>query len=306
MFDRNYFKKILVPIITPFNSDQSVDYDALLSVADKLINDMKADSLILTGTTGEFFTMNYEERAKVYSLMMDTFGKRIPLIAGTGAASTGEAVALSRKAEELGYELVMVLAPYYTKPSQQEIFQHFKRVSDEIGINMIIYNMPIFAGVNIEPETVVPLSRIKNIVGIKEEAELNPKQITVFINVTEEDFVIYCGDDTMILEAYAQGGEGRIGGVVSGGSHLIGDRIRSMIESFIAGNLEQAAHMQQSFFPLFRALSPGDRTNPVSLLKDAMNMIGYNAGIPRLPLTPGTDKEKADLRGVMRELGILE
>jgi 4-hydroxy-tetrahydrodipicolinate synthase len=306
MFDRNYYRKILVPIITPFKSDQSVDFDALVSVAEKLMNDKKADSLIITGTTGEFFTMNYEERTKVYRLMMEKFGKRIPLIAGTGAASTGEAIALSRKAEELGYELVMVLAPYYTKPSQQEILQHFKRVSDEIGINMIMYNIPIFAGVNIEPETVAPLSMIKNIVGIKEEAELNPKQITAFINVTEEDFVVYCGDDTMILEAYAQGGESRIGGVVSGGSHLIGDRIRIMIEDFIAGKLEQAAYMQQSFFQLFRVLSPGDRTNPVSLLKDAMNMIGYNAGIPRLPLIPGTKEEKDDLRKVMKDLGILE
>jgi 4-hydroxy-tetrahydrodipicolinate synthase len=283
-----------------------VDYDAYVSVAEKLIDDGKADSLILTGTTGEFFTMTYEERTNVYRLMMDTFGKRIPLIAGTGAASTVEAIALSRVAEELGYELVMVLSPYYTKPSQFEILQHFKRISDEIRINLIMYNIPIFAGVNIEPETVATLSRIRNIVGIKEEAELNPKQITAFINGTGEDFIVYCGDDTMVLEAYAQGGESRIGGVVSGGSHLIGDRIRSMIESFIAGNVEQAAHTQQLFFPLFRAMSPGDRTNPVSLLKDAMNMTGYRAGIPRLPLTPGTEKEKDDLRKVMKGLGILD
>jgi len=305
MFDREYFGKILVPMITPFAEDQGVDYKALVSVAEKLVADKKADSLILTGTTGEFFTMDYDERVRVFDIVKREMGNRVPLIAGTGAASTREAIALSKKAEELGYSLVMVLAPYYTKPSQEEIYWHFRRISVEIGVDMIMYNIPIFTGVNIEPDTVARLSEIENIVGIKEEAELNPKQVTAFINLTPEDFMIYCGDDTMILESYAQGGEERIGGVVSGGAHLIGDRIRNMIEAFLAGKISEAAFMQRSFFSLFRALSPGDRTNPVSLLKDAMAMIGYNAGIPRLPLSPGTPEEKAALRIIMARMNLL-
>jgi len=305
MFSKERYGKILVPMITPFKQDQSVDYDAAVSVAEKLVADKKADSLILTGTTGEFFTMTCDERVKVFEVVKGAVGGKIPLIAGTGAASTMEAIALSRKAEDLGYELVMVLSPYYTKPSQKELCNHFRTVAASIKIDMIMYNIPIFCGVNIDPATVAELAETDNIVGIKEEAEINPKQITAYLNATGENFIIYCGDDAMILEAFAQGGDKRIGGVVSGGSHLIGDRLRNMIETFLEGNIEEAARMQQAFLPLFRSLSPGDRSNPACLLKDAMRMIGYNAGIPRLPLTPGTEEEIAGVKKVMKALNIV-
>ncbi len=305
MFNKDYYGKILVPMVTPFKDDQNIDYDASISIAEKLIEENKADSLILTGTTGEFFTMNFEERIKIFETMKNAVGDKIPLIAGTGSASTIETIALSKKAKELGYKLVMIVTPYYTKPSQVEIYNHFKKVAEEIRINMIMYNIPIFTGVNINPETVANLSKIENIVGIKEEAELSPKQITEYINVTPEDFIIYCGDDTMILEAYTQGGGKRIGGVVSGGSHLIGEQLRHMIEIFLEGKVDQAAKMQQSFLPLFRALSPNDRTNPICILKDAMKMIGYNAGIPRLPLCPGTKGEIAEIKRIMSKLKII-
>ena len=144
-----------------------------------------------------------------------------------------------------------------------------------------------------------------NVAGIKEEAELNPKQISAYLNATPDDFIVYCGDDTMVIEAFAQGGLERIGGVVSGGSHLIGERIRDMIESFIRGEVQKAAEMQRSFFRLFRILGQNNRTNPVALLKEAMKMIGYNAGIPRLPLSPGTEAEIARVRKVMEELSII-
>jgi 4-hydroxy-tetrahydrodipicolinate synthase len=305
MFNKDNYGKILVPMITPFKQDQNVDYDAAVSVAQKLVDEKKADTLILTGTTGEFFTMSVDERAKVFEVVKNAVGDKIPLVAGTGCASTRETVLLSGKAEDLGYELVMVLSPYYTKPSQKELYNHFKTVAASIKIDMIMYNIPIFCGVNINPETVAKLAKIDNIVGIKEEAELNPKQMTDYINVTPDDFIIYCGDDVMILEAFAQGGQKRMGGVVSGGSHLIGDRLRHMIEIFLAGEIEEAAKMQQAFLPLFRSLSLGGRTNPVCLLKDAMKMIGYNAGIPRLPLMPGTEQEVAEVKKVMKALNIV-
>jgi 4-hydroxy-tetrahydrodipicolinate synthase len=305
MFDKDHYGKILIPMVTPFKKDQSVDYGAAVSVAEKLVEQKKADSLILTGTTGEFFTMNSDERVKVFEVVKEAVGGKIPLIAGTGSASTIEAIALSKKAEELGYDLVMVVSPYYTKPGQKELHNHFKTVAGEIKINMIMYNIPIFTGVNIGPDIVAELAKIPNIVGIKEEAEINPKQMSEFISRTPEDFIIYCGDDVMILEAFAQGGEKRIGGVVSGGSHLIGDRLRHMIEIFLEGKIEEAARMQQEFLPLFRVLSPGDRSNPCCLLKDAMRMIGYDAGIPRLPLMPGTKEEIADAEKVMKQLKII-
>ena len=305
MFNKDYYGKILVPMVTPFKEDQGVDYDAAASVAEKLVKDKKADSIILTGTTGEFFSMNFDERAKIFECVKNAVGDKIPLIAGTAVVSTAETIELSKKAEELGYDLVMVVSPYYTRPSQKELYNHFKKIAEEIEIDLILYNIPLFTGVNINPETVAELAKIPNIVGIKEEAEINPKQITEFINRTPEDFIIYCGDDAMILEAFAEGGEKRMGGIVSGGSHLIGDRLRYMIEIFLEGKIEEASRMQQKFLPLFRAFSPGDRSNPACLLKDAMRMIGYNAGIPRLPLMPGTKEEIAEVEKIMRKLNII-
>jgi len=305
MFKKENYGKILIPMVTPFKEDQSVDYDAAVSIAEKLIAENRADTLILTGTTGEFFTMDVNERVTFFEVVKNAVGDKIPIAAGTGSASTVEAIALSKKAEALGFELVMVVAPYYTKPNQKEIYNHFERIASEISIDMILYNIPIFCGVNIDPETVAELAKIQNIVGIKEEAELNPKQISMYINATSEDFILYCGDDTMIIEAFAQGGSSRIGGIVSGQAHLIGDRLRQMIEGFLEGKIEETARMQQKFLPLFKAMTVNGRSNPVSLLKEAMKLIGSNAGIPRLPLIPGTEEEIADIRRIMTDLKIL-
>jgi len=305
MFDKDHYGKILVPMVTPFKEDQSVDYGAAVSVAERLVEDNKADSIILSGTTGEFFSMTCEERLRLFDVVKNAVGNKVPLIAGTAMISTAETISLSKKTEELGYDMVMVVSPYYTRPSQKELYNHFKEVAGAIGINMILYNLPIFAGVNLDPQTVAELAKIDNIVGIKEEAEINPKQMTAFLNVTPESFIVYSGDDTMVLEAYAQGGEKRIGGIVSGGSHLIGDQLRDMIDKFLSGKVQEAAKMQQRFLPLFRSLSPGDRSNPACLLKDAMRLVGYNAGWPRLPLLPGTEEEIAGVRKRMEELNIL-
>ncbi|MTI58764.1 MAG: 4-hydroxy-tetrahydrodipicolinate synthase [Firmicutes bacterium] len=305
MFDKNKYGKVLVPMVTPFKENQNVDYEAAVSIAERLISEKKADSIILTGTTGEFFTMNFQERVRLFETIKEAVGDKIPLIAGTGCASTVETIALSKKAEELGFEVVMVVAPYYTKPNQKQLYNHYKMLSDEVSISIMLYNIPIFTGVNLNPETVAELAKIDNIVAIKDEAELNVKQITEFINVTPNDFIIYNGDDTMIIETYAQGGKDRIGGVVSGQAHLIGDRIRDMIDFFLAGEVQKAAEMQQSFLPLFRIMGQNNRLNPVALLKDAMRMIGYNSGFPRLPLTPGAEAEKAEVKIMMEKLNIL-
>ena len=305
MFDKDHYGKILVPMITPFKEDQSIDFEAMVGIAEKLIDGNKADSIILTGTMGEFFSMTFEERVRIFEVVKEAVGDRIPLIAGTGFYSTSETIRLSRKAEELGYDLLMIVTPYYINPGQKEIYSHFKRIAGEVGINIILYNIPRFAGVNISPETAAELSRIENIVGIKEEAERNPKQVTAFINATPDDFIIYCGGTTMVLEVFAQGGGTRIGGIVSGAAHLIGDRLRDMINKFLSGQVEEAARMQQRFLPLFRSFGLGERGNPISLLKEVMKLAGFHAGLPRLPLLPGTDEEIAELRKTMEELNIL-
>jgi len=305
MFNKEKYGKILTPIITPFKEDQSVDYEAAAALAKKLVEDNIADTIVVGGTTGEFFTMSFEERVKLFKVVKDAVGVKIPIIPGVGTTSTIETIALAKKAEELGFESVMVVSPYYTKPSQEQLYLHFKTVAESININIMVYNIPIFAGVNVNPETLAKLAEIENIVAIKEEAELNPKQMTDFINSTPDDFIIYCGDDTMVLEAYAQGGIERIGGIVSGASHIIGIQLRKMIEMFNEGNVQEAAKMQQKYLPLFRIMGQNGRFNPCALIKEAMKMVGYNAGIPRLPLTPGTEEEIAEVRKVMKELNII-
>jgi len=305
MFDKEKYGKILTPMVTPFKEDQSVDYEAAASIAKKLIEDKMADTIVIGGTTGEFFTMNFKERVKLFQVVKEAVGDKIPLIPGVGATSTKETIELAKKAEELGFDAVMVVSPYYTKPTQSQLYIHFKKVAESVNINIMVYNIPIFTGVNVNPETLSKLAEIENVVAIKEEAELNPKQMTEFINSTPDDFIIYCGDDSMVLEAYAQGGTKRIGGIISGASHIIGIQLRKMIEMFNEGNVQEAAEMQQKFLPLFRIMGQNGRFNPCALIKEAMKMVGYKAGIPRLPLTPGTEEEIAEVKRVMKELNII-
>ena len=305
MYNKERYGKILTPMVTPFKQDQSVDYVAAASIAKKLVKDQISDTIVIGGTTGEFFTMSFEERVELFKVVKKAVNGQIPLIPGVGTTSTIETIALAGKAEELGFDAVMVVSPYYTKPSQEQLYLHFKKVAESVNINIMIYNIPIFAGVNVNSGTLAKLAQIKNIVAVKEEAELNPKQMTDYINVTPDDFIIYCGDDTMILEAYAQGGEKRIGGIISGMSHIIGKSLKKMIEMFIGGNIQEAAKMQQKFLPLFRIMGQNGRFNPCALIKEAMKMVGFNSGIPRLPLTPGTAEEIAEIRKVMENLNIL-
>jgi 4-hydroxy-tetrahydrodipicolinate synthase len=304
MYSKEKYGKILVPMVTPFKENGDVDYDAIVQLGKMLLERKWADTLILTGTTGEFFTMTAEERIKVFETAYMHFSNKIPLIAGVGCTSTRETILLAKAAQDLGYELVMAVAPYYTKPSQYELLNHYKELAAAVKIDILIYNIPIFTGVNVSPATVSELAKIPNIVGIKEEAELNAKQITEFLNATPDDFIVYNGDDTMVLESFVQGYE-RIGGVISGGSQVAGDQIRKMIDLLHEGKVQEASKIQRKLLPLFRVMGQGGRTNPVCLLKDAMRMLGYPAGFPRHPLLPGTPEEVAKVRDVMVKVGVL-
>lgn len=304
-FNQEKYGRILIPMVTPFKEDQSVDPDKARALARFLVDSGRADTLILCGTTGEFATMTFDERVELFELIMDAAGNKIPLIAGVGCASTIETIRLAEKAVNMGYETVMVIAPYFSKPNQEQIYAHFRLIAASVKANVLLYNIPIFTGVNIDPGTLSRLAEIDNIVAIKDEAELNPKQITAYLNATPEDFIIYNGDDTMILETFAQGGGKRIGGVVSGASHLLGRQIREMIEDFLSGEVQKAADMQRRIFPLLRIMGQNNRTNPVALWKEAMKLGGLDAGIPRLPFTKGTQKEIAEIEKVMHTLGLI-
>lgn len=161
MLQKERYGRRLVPVVTPFKDDMSVDYDAMVKIGEILLERDYADSFILTGTTGEFFTLTIEERVKIFEVMQKAFGGRVEIIPGTGTASTMQTIELTRIAQKMGFDLVMIVAPYYTKPSQLEIINHFETIADAVDVDILLYNIPIFTGVNIEPESLRRLAKKK-------------------------------------------------------------------------------------------------------------------------------------------------
>lgn len=294
--------RVLVPLITPFDENEEINYEALEKLVSFIIEHKYADSLIVTGTTGEFYALSYQERVDVLRFVKKLVGDRVPLIAGTGAASTREAVALTKQAEELGYECAMVVNPYYQKATQEGLYIHFRAVAESTGLPIMLYNIPLFTGVNLEASTFARLVTIPNIKAIKEEAGINPTQMTDFATVAPPDFSLYCGDDTMVLQTIPQGAVG----VVSGGSHIVGDLMSQMISAYMEGNVKKASELYFTMMPLFRALNQNARVNPIPLLKDAIRLhTGIDVGRPRRPSLGATPEEEAELRKVLEGLGKL-
>ncbi len=298
------FGRVLLPLITVFKDDLSVDYALTRKVARFVVGHKLCDSVIVSGTTGEFYALSRDERAQLFVEVKKELGDSIPLIAGTGSAFTNETIELTKVAQEVGYNAAMVVAPYYSHPEQDGIYEHFRAVAASTRLPVMIYNIPLFAGVNITPQTVGRLSEIENIVAIKDEAGLNPLQATMFLKESRWRLAVYSGDDTMVLQVLIQGGVG----VVSGGAHVAGDIIKSMIEDFLAGHNAGATtkyHRLMEVFEAFHGKSPR-RTNPTPLVKAAFEMIsGLPTSTPRPPLTAATDGERALLRTALRKLGRL-
>lgn len=293
---------ILIPMVTPFKpGSEDVDYELAAQMASELASSDYCDTLIVTGTTGEFNTMLHEERVELMRVVKEAVAGRCQLVAGTGAASTREAVMLTQAAEKLGYETCMVVAPYYCKPTQEGIYQHFKRVAESTSMNVMLYNIPIFTGVNVDPVTVGRLSKIDNIVGIKDEAGLNPTQMTEYRRATYPEFTIYNGDDIMVLCGLVQGAAG----VVSGGAHLIGPKMRKMINAFVAGDMQTASEIHHELDPLFKSFTPNGRVNPMPVLRAALEMAGMPVGPARMPLDQASEEEKAGVRKQLERLGVI-
>ena len=294
---------IVAPLLTPFYRDSGeVNYDMAKQLTEHLISDNLCDSIIVGGSTGEFSTMSYEERVKMLHTVKEACANRIPLVAGTGAPSTREAIALTQEAEKMGYDAVLVVGPYYCNPTQEGIYEHFKAIAESTNLPILLYNIPIFTNLNIKPETVGRLSKIPNIVGIKDEAGLNPTQMTEYRLATYPEFVIYNGDDIMILCGLAQGAAG----VVSGGAHVIGHIIRKMINAFVDGRIEEAKKIHYEIYPFFKGVCQNGRINPQPILKEAVALCGYDLGYARQPLDHETPEEIEYIRQQLLRLGVLE
>ncbi|HHY09464.1 MAG TPA: 4-hydroxy-tetrahydrodipicolinate synthase [Firmicutes bacterium] len=287
--------QLITAMVTPMHKDGKVNYVQAVELA-KRLGENGSDGVVLSGTTGESPTLTFEEKAKLYGEVTDALGGQIEIIAGTGSYNTAETIALTKAAENAGVDGIMLVTPYYNRPSQEGLYEHFKAVAAETPLPIMIYNVPGRTGVNILPETVARLAEIENIVAIK-EASGNLEQVSVLKTLVPEEFLIYSGDDSLTLPILAVGGAG----IVSVVSHLVGREIKAMITAFCAGKTEEALDIHLKLMPLFKAMFL--TTNPVPV-KRALELVGVETGPVRLPLVDLTKEEVQTIKEVLLQVGL--
>ena len=290
------FGRVITAMVTPFNSDFTINYELAGKMARHLIQS-GSDGLVIAGTTGEGPTLTREEKIELYRVVVDEVGGRAPVIANTGGNSTSESTALSLAAQNIGVDGVMLVVPYYNKPSQEGLYQHFKAVSESIGLPMVIYNVPGRTSANILPQTIQRLAQLSNIVAIKEACG-NMDQVSELRRLMPDDFAIYSGDDSLLLPILALGGKG----VISVASHLAGERMQDLIDAFHSGNTTLAAEIHLELYPFLKGMFV--TVNPVPI-KCALNLTGWLVGRPRLPLVEATENEKEYIRSLLKDLQLL-
>ncbi len=284
------FGQVLTAMVTPFDQNGDVDFNATRTLVNYLIEN-GTDGIVVAGTTGESPTLTTEEKVALFKLVVDAVNRRVPVIAGTGSNNTRASISLTKQAEEAGVDGIMLVAPYYNKPSQEGLFQHFKAIADTTPLPIMLYNIPGRSVVNMSAETIVRLSQIPNIVAVK-EASGNLDAMAEIISQAPSDFTLYSGDDGLTLPVLAIGGAG----VVSVASHVIGNEMQEMINQFKNGHVQEAANSHRRLLPMMKALFAAPNPAPV---KAALNMNGVKVGGLRLPLLPLSDEEKNALQAVL-------
>ena len=287
--------RLITAMVTPFKEDGSVDYEQAKRLALALL-DSGSDGLVVVGTTGESPTLIRKEEYRLFSEIKSVIGGRGSVIAGTGSNSTAEAIEATREAESIGVDACLLVVPYYNKPTQQGLYEHFKAVAQSTSLPCIPYNVPSRTIVSLSADTAIRLSHIDNIVGIK-EASGNLEEISRIIDDTGDDFTVWSGNDSDTLPIMALGGYG----VISVASHLVGRQIREMLNCFSSGQTDKAAAIHRRLLPLVNALFA--ISNPVPL-KYALNHIGFRVGKPRLPLIESDEKTAALIREALKNYQI--
>lgn len=286
------FKGCGTAICTPFDEKGEVNYDVFEKFIEFQIEN-KVDSIIVCGTTGESATMSVDEKKEVIEFVVKKVNKRIPVIAGTGSNNTIEAVNMTKYAESVGADGGLIVTPYYNKTTQKGLIKHYERIAQNTNLPIILYNVPSRTGVNIEPETCVELSKIKNIVGIK-EASGNVSQIAKIASLCGNELAIYSGNDDQILPVLSIGGIG----VISVMSNIKPEYVHNMICEYKKGNIEKAEEMQIKALELINLLFC--EVNPIPI-KSALRIIGYNFGEPRLPLVKMSDENLIKLESALKK-----
>lgn len=287
------FGQILTAMVTPFDHNEEIDFPATRNLINYLIAN-GTDGLVISGTTGESPTLTEEEKVKLFKFTVEVVNGRVPVIAGTGSYNTKASIDLTRQAADAGVDGIMLVVPYYSKPSQEGLYQHFQAIAAVTSLPIMLYNIPGRSAVNMSVETVVRLSDIPNIVAIK-EAGGNLDTMTEIVQNTPEDFSLYSGDDGLTIPVLSIGGAG----VISVASHVIGNEMQTMIEKFNSGNVKEAAKDHRSLLPIMKALFAAPNPTPV---KSALNLKGIPVGGVRLPMIPLNKEELNSLQEVLSTL----
>lgn len=290
------FKGSAVALVTPFHADGSVNFEKLEQLVEWQISE-KTDAIIACGTTGESSTLNDEEHLAVIEHIIKAAKGRVPVIAGTGSNDTRYGVWLSKEAEKLGADALLVVTPYYNKPTQKGLLASFTAIADAVNIPIILYSVAGRTGVNIEPATVAQLAKHPNIVGIK-EASGNIAQVAEIARLVPDDFLMYSGNDEMVVPLLSLGGQG----VISVVANIKPRETHEMVMHYLEGNLAEARRLQLDMKPLIDALFC--ESNPIPV-KTALNLMGKEVGPLRLPLTEMEDHTLARLTHEMKASGLL-
>lgn len=290
------FKGCGTAIITPFN-ENGVNFDEFKKLIEFQISN-KVDSLIVCGTTGESSTMTLEERKQTIKFAVDTVAGRIPVIAGTGGNCTQSVIEFTKWAESVGVDAALIVTPYYNKTTQDGLIAHYSAIAKETKLPIVLYSVPSRTGVNILPQTCLKLSKIENIVAIK-EAGGNLSQIAEIANLCQDNLHIYSGNDDQITAILAVGGIG----VISVLSNIAPEFTHNIVYNFENGNLKESIDSQIKAIPLVKALF--SEVNPIPV-KAALNMLGYKVGAPRLPLIEMTETGKEKLKSELFTFGLLK
>lgn len=287
--------RLITAMVTPFDARGRVDYAQAQKLALALIHS-GSNGLVVSGTTGESPTLIREEKLKLFSEIKAVVGNQGTVIAGTGNNNTAESLELTKEAEKLGVDGCLLVVPYYNKPTQEGLYQHFKAIASGTHLPCILYNVPSRTVTELSPETVIRLSQIDNIIGLK-EASGKLESIARMIDGARPGFLVYSGNDSETLPILSIGGYG----IVSVASHLVGAQIREMIESYLRGKVQEAASIHRRLLPLVNALFVV--SNPVPL-KYALNKVGFAVGKPRLPLTEPDEKSAAVIDDALKNTHI--
>jgi 4-hydroxy-tetrahydrodipicolinate synthase len=292
---KNGLGRLLTAMVTPFDARGEVDYQQAGRLALALLNS-GSDGVVVSGTTGESPTLSVDEKIRLFAEVKSAVGDRGVVVAGTGNNDTRESRELTKEAEKTGVDACLLVVPYYNRPTQQGLLEHFETIARGTHLPCIIYNVPSRTVTNLAADTMIKLSRIDNIGGVK-EASGNFGQISEIIQGTDENFLVYSGNDSDTFPILALGGYG----IISVASHLVGIQIKDMIDKFLDGKYREAARLHRQLLPIVNALFVV--SNPVPV-KWALNYVGFPVGKPRLPLVEPDEKSAEFIKTVLGDYRI--